>query len=119
MDEDESGGPRVHDLRGISTPHDAATLYGPGGEPVSRAEAEEAERERTQREERPEVTCDYCGQTAKKRENTLQPGPRWRLPEEWRKLPNGLTECPGCRPVQDVETGRMVRPDPEMRGGTK
>jgi len=88
-------------------------LYGPDGEPAPSP----AERE-TQKEEpdAPTVTCAYCERDFEKIRDPHPLRSGWILPEGVRKLPNSLYECEDCRPVLDLETGRMVRPDPEHRG---
>lgn len=86
-------------------------LYGPDGKPIDREDVEEVEAE-----DPPEAECDYCGAEQEKRK-VVYPGGRtkWKLPEDWRELPNGLIECPDCRAVPDAETGQMTRPPEEMR----
>lgn len=107
----------VKDLRRIYTPNEAGVLYGPDDEPISREEADR--RAAAGDADPPTVECDYCGRKAEKERRRLRLGgqARWQLPDGWRELPNKLTECPNCRPVRDLETGRMIRPDPEHRGG--
>ena len=108
---DRAGPPRLY------LPEDGTgLLYGPDGKPVD-GEAEEDDDDGVP-DDWPHVACDYC-RTEKPKRKVVRGGRfvRWRLPEGWRELPNGLTECDGCRPVKDVQTGRMVRPGPDQRGG--
>jgi hypothetical protein len=66
---------------------------------------------------RPTAHCSYCGKEKwKVLVRTLTGGRRYHLPARWRKLPNGCTECPACRPVTEIGTGRKVRPDPSSSG---
>lgn len=86
----------------IYVPKHAGSVLDLKGKPLSRSRAERIERERRMRAEVEagmRVRCDYC---RKARPRAI-----------CRRLPNGLVECKHCRPVKDVASGRMVRPDPE------
>lgn len=77
-------------------------LYGPDGRPILSAEEKKTDVKK--------VKCSYCPRIGRLiRVKKLVGGNHWALPAGWRKLPNGMLECPGCRPVRDVRTGQMVR----------
>lgn len=99
---------------GLYLPEDGiGQLYGPDGKPVD----SRVEEEKGPADDAPTVECDYCGSEEDKVRVRYRSSGRetWEMPEGWRELPNGLTECPDCRAVPDAETGEPTRPPEEIR----